>query len=142
MKHGMVRPRQNLGLIALVATRTGPNRRNLGRIGRSGGAGGSGSGGALEAVRQPVQGIQVDRRRGGAVAAPVHHPTLDGLSEPVLAHVGTSHGLTLARWWAHWELRPELLVPVLGVGLLYGLGWWRLRRRSGADEVSFWRLTA
>ncbi|MCB0215750.1 MAG: cytochrome c oxidase assembly protein [Chloroflexi bacterium] len=68
--------------------------------------------------------------------------TLDGLSEPVLAHVGTSHGLTLARWWAHWELRPELLVPVLGLGLLYGLGWWRLRRRSGADAVSAWRLTA
>ena len=64
------------------------------------------------------------------------------LADPVWAHVGPTHGLTLGRWWAHWELRAELLAPVLGLGLLYGLGWWRLRRKGAGEAASAWRLTA
>jgi cytochrome c oxidase assembly factor CtaG len=57
------------------------------------------------------------------------------------AHVGSSHGLALADWWRHWELRPSVLLPLVLAGLLYARGWLRLSDRA-RGHFGLWRLVA
>lgn len=43
---------------------------------------------------------------------------------------------------APWELRWEVLIPMLILGAIYAIGWTRLRRQSRYQKVaSKWRLT-
>ncbi len=41
----------------------------------------------------------------------------------------------------HWSWRPEVLLPLSVLVALYGVGWWRLRRRS-CSGVPTWRLVS
>ena len=41
-----------------------------------------------------------------------------------------------------WELRAEVLVPLLALGLWYTRGWWRLRSRGRRRTAHGWRLVA
>lgn len=45
---------------------------------------------------------------------------------------------------ASWNWRPEVILSLLLVGVLYGVGWWRLRRKRRRDRgvANGWRLTA
>jgi cytochrome c oxidase assembly factor CtaG len=41
-----------------------------------------------------------------------------------------------------WDWRPEVLVPLLTLGVLYVAGWWRLRARGARQLAAGWRLAA
>jgi putative membrane protein len=56
--------------------------------------------------------------------------------------VGTGLGLSAASTdAANWSWRPEVLLPLSLLLALYGVGWWRLRRRS-CSGVPTWRLVS
>lgn len=44
--------------------------------------------------------------------------------------------------WLEWEWRPEIVLVLLFLGITYGLGWWRLRRRGYRGLAGGWRLAA
>ena len=41
-----------------------------------------------------------------------------------------------------WDLRPEVVLTLLLAGVLFTLGWWRLRRESSHRFARMWRLVA
>ena len=51
---------------------------------------------------------------------------------PAFAHEGESHG-------AGWALTPPVILPLLASALLYGFGYWRLRKRSGLGRSALRR---
>jgi cytochrome c oxidase assembly factor CtaG len=45
-------------------------------------------------------------------------------------------------WLGRWAWRPDVVLVLVVVGLLYGRGWWRLRARGAGALASGWRLGA
>ena len=41
-----------------------------------------------------------------------------------------------------WDWRPEIILVLVGLGITYGLGWWRLRRQGHLRLANGWRLAA
>ena len=41
-----------------------------------------------------------------------------------------------------WDIRPDVSLTILVAGILYILGWWRLRKRGRGRTASNWRLAA
>ena len=41
-----------------------------------------------------------------------------------------------------WDFRPEVMLVLLGAGVLFSLGWWRLRKASSTRFARVWRLVA
>jgi cytochrome c oxidase assembly factor CtaG len=48
----------------------------------------------------------------------------------------------LIGWLLDWEWRPEVILALGSLGAVYGLGWWRLRRRGHRRLANGWRLAA
>jgi cytochrome c oxidase assembly factor CtaG len=49
---------------------------------------------------------------------------------------------TLGRVLLSWDIRLDVSLTLLVAGILYSLGWWRLRKRGRARVASNWHLAA